>query len=531
MARSSRRSAFLVVSIILLCGFLGAVFGQRIGATSASSDAEIRESLRVFTQVYDLVEQNYAEPVNPDKAIYNGAIPGMLRVLDPHSNFFDPKSYSLLREEQRGKYYGVGMQVGPRNNKVIVIAPFVGTPAYRAGIRPGDVIIAVDGRPTDNLTTSEVAELLKGPKGTTVRITILREGSEKPLDFTVIRDEIPRASVDLRFVVRPGIGYMHVSSFNETTEHEVADALENFGELKGLILDLRQNPGGLLSEGVGVADKFLKKGQVIVSHHGRSSAQKIYKAAKGNGGREYPLVVLVNRGTASAAEIVAGAIQDHDRGLIVGETTFGKGLVQTVYPLSENTGLALTTAKYYTPSGRLIQREYTGISLYDYYYSKADENNGNKDIKLTDSGRTVYGGGGIAPDVKVAVPKSTRLQDSLLQHYAFFNFAKHYLIGRHIPKNFVVDDPVMMDFRKFLDEQKVPYTEAELLEINDWVRANVKSELFIAEFGQQEGLRVRAESDPQVLKALELLPKAKELAENAKKVVAQYGPARQPASQ
>ena len=530
MARSSRRSVFLVLFIILLCGFLGVVFGQRIGATSASSDAEIRESLRVFTQVYDLVEQNYAEPVNPDKAIYNGAIPGMLRVLDPHSNFFDPKSYSLLREEQRGKYYGVGMQVGPRNNKVIVIAPFVGTPAYRAGIRPGDVIIAVDGRPTDNLTTSEVAELLKGPKGTTVRITILREGSEKPLDFTVIRDEIPRASVDLRFVIRPGVGYMHVSSFNETTEHEVADALENFGELKGLILDLRQNPGGLLSEGVGVADKFLKKGQVIVSHHGRSSAQKVYKAAKGNGGREYPLVVLVNRGTASAAEIVAGAIQDHDRGLIVGETTFGKGLVQTVYPLSENTGLALTTAKYYTPSGRLIQREYTGISLYDYYYSK-NENNGGKDIKLTDSGRTVYGGGGIAPDVKIAVPKSTRLQDSLLQHYAFFNFAKHYLIGRHIPKNFVVDDPVMMGFRKFLDEQKVPYTEAELLEINDWVRANVKSELFIAEFGQQEGLRVRAESDPQVLKALELLPKAKELAENAKKVIAQYGPARQRASQ
>jgi carboxyl-terminal processing protease len=191
----------------------------------------------------------------------------------------------------------------------------------------------------------------------------------------------------------------------------------------------------------------------------------------------------------------------------------------------------LTTAKYYTPSGRLIQREYTGISLYDYYYSKTDENNGNKDIKLTDSGRTVYGGGGIAPDVKIAVPKSTRLQDSLLQHYAFFNFAKHYLIGRHIPKNFVVDDPVMMEFRKFLDEQKVPYTEAELLEVNDWVRANVKSELFIAEFGQQEGLRVRAESDPQVLKALELLPKAKELADNAKKVVAQYGPARPPASQ
>src|SRR6201997_3518826 len=225
MARSSRRSIFLVLSILLLCGFMGAVFGQRATGVEGSSDNEIRDNIREFTQVYDLVEKNYAEPVNPDKAIYNGAIPGMLRVLDPHSNFFDPKQYALLREDQRGKYYGVGMSVGPRNNKVIVIAPFVGTPAYKAGIRPGDVIAAVDGKPTDNLTTSEVAELLKGPKGTTVRISILREGSEKPLEFQVIRDEIPRASVDLHFMIRPGVGYMHVSGFNETTENEVAQAL------------------------------------------------------------------------------------------------------------------------------------------------------------------------------------------------------------------------------------------------------------------------------------------------------------------
>ena len=240
MVRSSRRSLFLVVFIIVLCGFLGALFGQRIGGNTTSGDTEIRDSLRTFSQVYDLVEQNYAEPVSADKAIYNGAIPGMLHVLDPHSNFFDPKSYSLLREEQRGKYYGVGMQVGPRNNKVIVIAPFVGTPAYRAGIHPGDVIIAVDGKPTDNLNTQDVAEMLKGPKGTPVRITVLREGTPKPLDFTVTRDEIPRYSVDLHFLVRPGIGYMHVSGFQETTEHEVQAALDEMGDLKGL--DPRPSP-------------------------------------------------------------------------------------------------------------------------------------------------------------------------------------------------------------------------------------------------------------------------------------------------
>ena len=238
----------------------------------------MRESLRSFTEVYDVVQQNYAEPVNPDKAIYNGAIPGMLRVLDPHSNFFDPKSYAALREEQRGKYYGVGMQVGPRNNKVIVIAPFAGAPAYRAGIRPGDVIIAVDGKPTDNMSTSDVAELLKGPKGTTVKITMLREGTDKPLDFTVVRDEIPRYSVDVHFMIRPGHRlYPHLRIPGDDRARSCAQALDEMGDLNGLILDLRQNPGGLLSEGVGVADQFLKKGQVIVSHHGRSSAEKVYK--------------------------------------------------------------------------------------------------------------------------------------------------------------------------------------------------------------------------------------------------------------
>jgi len=534
MARSSRRSLFLVLFVLLICGFIGAVFGQRASAVEGSSDGEIRDNLREFTEVYDLVEKNYAEPVNPDKAIYNGAIPGMLRVLDPHSNFFDPKQYALLREDQRGKYYGVGMSVGPRNNKVIVIAPFVGTPAYKAGIRPGDVIAAVDGKPTDNMSTTDVADLLKGAKGTTVHITIIREGFEKPLEFTVVRDEIPRYSVDLAFQIRPGIGYMHLNGFTETTEHEVAQALEQFqsqGELKGLVLDLRQNPGGLLSEGVGVADKFLHKGQVIVSHHGRNSPEKIYRAAHGNGGKDYPLVVLVNRGTASAAEIVSGAIQDHDRGLVVGETTFGKGLVQTVYPLSENTGLALTTAKYYTPSGRLIQREYTGVSLYDYYYNHEDQQTtAGHEVKLTDSGRTVYGGGGITPDVKIPAQKTNRFQDELLQHYAFFNFAKHYLINRHIGKDFQVNDVVLQDFRKFLDDEKVPYNEADLTGSQDWINSHIRAELFVAEFGQQEGLKVQAESDPQILKALDLLPQAKELADNARRVIAENAHARATAS-
>src|SRR6202522_551334 len=526
MARSTRRSLFLVTFFLVVCGFLGILFAQRTGQQSSlTGDSDVKDSLKQFTDVYSVVEDNYAEPVNADKAIYNGAIPGMLHALDPHSNFFDPKSYALMREDQRGKYYGVGMTVGPRNNQVIVIFPFVGTPAYKAGIHPGDVIIAVDGKSTENMSTGAVADLLKGPKGTTVHISISREGVEKPMEFTLIRDEIPRYSVDVHFMIKPGIGYLHVTGFNETTEEEVSKALDEMGpDLKGLILDLRGNPGGLLSEGVGVADKFLKKGQLIVSHHGRASAEKRYVAQHGNGGRDYPLVVLVNRLTASAAEIVSGAIQDHDRGLIAGEVTFGKGLVQTVYPLSENTGLALTTAHYYTPSGRLIQRDYSNVSLYDYYFERPDDSKNataSREVKLTDSGRTVYGGGGITPDVKLDPIKSTPFQDSLLQHYAFFNYAKHYMVNHHPTKSFEVDDATMQDFRKFLDTEKIPFTEAELLQNNDWVRSSIKSEIFVNAFGQEEGLKVRAEADSEVLKALDLLPQAKQLAENARHVVAQ----------
>jgi len=533
MAGRFRRSPVLVVLVILACGFFGALFG-RTDDTSAKSDIDLRDSARSFAQVYSVIEQNYAQKVDADKAIYDGAIPGMLRALDPHSNFFDPKQYSALQEEQRGRYYGVGMQVGPRNNKVIVIAPFAGAPAYRAGIRPGDIIVSIDGKPTDNMTTSEVADKLKGPKGTTVHIGVLREGNDKPIEFSVVRDEIPRYSVDLHFIIRPGIGYLHISGFQETTEAETNAALDSLGEIKGLILDLRNNPGGLLSEGVGVADKFLHKGQVIVSHHGRNSPEKVYRAAHGST-KEYPIVVLVNHGTASAAEIVSGALQDHDRALIAGESTFGKGLVQTVYRLSENTGLALTTAKYYTPSGRLIQRDYSGISLYDYYFNRNAEDNsingtkqddGNREVKLTDSGRTVYGGGGITPDVKIAAPKPNKFQEELLRKYTFFNFGKHYAISHKIDKNFQVDDGVLREFRAFLNENKITFSEKDLTDNLDWVRSSIRSELFVGAFGQQQGMQVQAESDQMVLKALELIPKAKELADNARKIIAEHNQAR-----
>jgi carboxyl-terminal processing protease len=405
----------------------------------------------------------------------------------------------------------------------VVVAPFEGTPAYKAGIRPGDVIVSVDGKSTDGMDSTAVASLLKGARGTHVAVVMAREGSEKPLTFDLVRDEIPRYSVDLAFQIKPGVGYIHVSSFMETTSHEVADALEKFGKVDGLVIDLRGNPGGLLKEAVAMSDKFLQKGQIVVSQKGRAFPDEVYRATRGEQGKSFPIVVLVNRNTASAAEIVSGALQDHDRALIVGETTFGKGLVQTVSTLSENTGLALTTYHYYTPSGRLIQRNYDNVSLYDYYYVRdTPKDNANREVKLTDSGRTVYGGGGITPDEKVETPKSTHLQDQLLIGYAFFNYSKHYLANHPVTKEFTVDDPVITDFKSFLKSapstQNITYSDADFDAVKDWIKANIKAELFTSQFGQTEGLHVRADWDPMIQKAVSYLPQAQALADKAANV-------------
>jgi carboxyl-terminal processing protease len=524
-----RRGLVLVVAVLLVSAVLGGVYGPSVRATTASTD-DYQTAVREFTRVLDVVQSNYADPVDVDKAVYQGAIPGMLRVLDPHSNFFDARQFALLREDQRGKYYGVGMIVAPRENHTVVMAPYVGAPAYNAGLRPGDVIMKVDEKSTEGLTTSEVADLLKGPKGTVVKITVSREGYPEPLVFTVTRDEIPRHSVDIAFLLKPGIGYVRLSGFNETTDHEIADALKRLDapSLDGLVLDMRGNPGGLLNEAVAVGDMFLDKNQLIVSHHGRTSPERRYYAIRGNQGNTVPLVILVNNNSASATEIVSGAVQDHDRGLIVGETSFGKGLVQTVTPLSENTGLALTTARYYTPSGRLIQRDYKTVSLYEYHYERKVPEHPTE-VKLTDSGRQVTGGGGITPDILVPAPKLTKFEELLLRSDVLYpaetgvgGFTRYYLGTKPtITKDFVVDDSLMREFRSFLSKHNVRYTEPELADNIDWIKRKIKQEIFMSTFGQQEGFKVLLEADPQVQRAVEAIPQARALYENARKIVAQ----------
>ncbi len=530
MASRTRRALVSVSVFLASCGILGAVVGQKVSAQSASDESSLRDSLKSFTSVYSIVEQNYAEKMNDDrtdKAIYDGAIPGMLHVLDPHSNFYDPKAYAQMREDQHGRYYGVGMTIQPQLvdgvMKTFVLYPFEGTPSYKAGIRPGDLIISVDGKPTDGLDSAAIASMLKGPRGTHVLVTMSREGKDKPLTFDLVRDEIPRPSVDLAFEIEPGIGYMHVTNFQETTAHEVGDALDKFrgqGPLKGLVIDLRGNPGGLLNQAVDMSSKFLQKGQVVVSQHGRVAADQVYSVTSGEQGPKYPVVVLVNRNTASAAEIVSGALQDHDRALIVGETTFGKGLVQTVFNISQNTGLALTTFHYYTPSGRLIQRPYDNMSLYDYYYVRDASNpkdNANREVKLTDEGRTVYGGGGITPDEHIDPVKSTHPEEVLLQQHAFLNFGRHYFAKNTVTKDFVVNDAVMSDFKAFLKSKNIDVSDADINANLDWIKAEIKADLFTTEFGQLEGMKVRAEWDPQIAKALGYLPQAQALEEHTLK--------------
>jgi carboxyl-terminal processing protease len=521
-----RRSLVYLLLVIAVCALLGGLFGPRVGVASAASEDDIATSLKVFTKLYTTVEENFADPLSPDKAVYKGAIPGMLRTLDPHSNFFDPKDFQGLQEDQKGRYYGVGMMVAERNHKTIVITPFTGSPAYKAGIRPGDVIISVNDKSTDNLNTTEVATLLKGPRGTQVQIVIGREGSPKPIVLNVTRDEIPHKSVLGGVWLKPGIGYIDVQTFtSETTNQELEDALKRLGDnnIKGLIFDLRENPGGLLNEGIAVADHFLRKGQLIVSHRGRISPEKTYVARHGNGGHEYPIVVLVNRYSASAAEIVAGALQDHDRAWVLGENTFGKGLVQTVFPLSENTGLTLTTAKYYTPSGRLIQRDYSHQSFFDYYNHKDLDTKNMNDVKMTDGGRTVYGGGGISPDEKYTPPKPNSFQIQLLTKFAFFNFSKHYFATHDtkLPENWAPDQNLLTDFHSYLLSEKLTFTEAEFAENNDWIKRSLRKEMYVAAFGADEAFRVGVETDPMVEKAIDSLPKASALLESARRVIVQ----------
>ncbi len=390
--------------------------------------------------------------------------------------------------------------------------------------------MAVDGKSTEGLSSSEVADMLKGPKGTVVHITMKRVGYDEHVNFTVTRDEIPKHSVDIDFEVKPGIGYIKLSGFNETTDTELAAALKASG-----CHQARWTGAGPARKSRRPAERSRRRFRHVPGQESadrfasrRAPQERRYYAVRGNRGVTVPLVVIVNGGSASASEIVTGAIQDHDRGLVVGEQSFGKGLVQTVSGLSENTGLALTTARYYTPSGRLIQRDYKDTSLYDYLYNH--KNPPPTEVKLTDSGRQVTGGGGITPDVAVAPAKLNPFQEMLLRREVFFayqggvgGFTTYFLGSKpEVTKEFVADDAVMKTFRGYLDKEKSSiHRGRSSRRISAWIKREIRKEVFISMFGLTEGYKVDLEDDAQLQKAIESLPQARALYENARRIIAQ----------
>ncbi len=466
----------------------------------------------------------------------------MLHTLDPHSSFFDPKEFARLREEEHSTYYGLGIFVRrlkrDSGRSVVIEPPVAGSPAERWGIRAGDVLTHIGGEPVDNLTPEEIMDRLRGARGTWVTITLERPGIPNPLQFRMERDVIPIATVPYAFEVNPGVGYIKIERFSESTMEELKQKLESLhaAKLVGLILDLRNNPGGLLSPAIDVVDLFMPRGQIIVSTKGRArGSDHLYRTVSLKK-THVPLVVLINKHSASASEIVAGALQDHDRALIVGETSFGKGLVQSVYRLGGDTAMALTTARYYTPSGRQIQRDYSGAGL-EYFYQGGESATGGKprEARKTDSGRQVLGGGGITPDIEEPAREPNRFEALLTSKQVFFEYARRLTLGQvAVASHFIlplkkeeigpsltikgrpkpqleITDTILEDFKGFLQYQGIGFRPEDIRENLDFLKRGIQQEVYTISFGRQEGLRIAIQSDNQVKRALEALPDAKSL--------------------
>jgi carboxyl-terminal processing protease len=529
-----RNTAF-AVTIVAVATLFAPVYGPVIRARAASTGPDdLDKDMKSVAEVFALVEKNYADPVNSEKAFYGdqgrgGAIPGMLHTLDPHSNFVDPAEYREMQRRQHAQYYGVGMQITmdqmptEKRPKVIVMEPFVNSPAWKAGMRRGDVIVAVDGKDTTEMESAGVAELLRGPKGTLVKVTVKRESATEPFTAAITRGGIETSEVDA-FWAKTGMAFVKVNTFEaQNISREVETHLQRLGEqnVQGLILDLRDNLGGLVTEAVSLAGRFLRNGQTVVSHRGRAEQEQIFRAKANPNAQKYPIVVLVNGSSASASEIVSGALQDHDRAWILGDNTFGKGLVQTVYPLVENTGLALTTAKYYTPSGRLIQRDYSNVSFFDYYYRNNTAARNSADVKSTDSGRVVYGGGGISPDEKYTPPKLDVFETELLVKYQLSNYTRHFFATHKekLQSDWTLDKTTMDEFHNYLLDQKTEFTEADFTKDYDWIRRRLQAEIYKTAFSVDESRKYEIKTDPEVEQAIEALPKAQALLTSAHKII------------
>jgi carboxyl-terminal processing protease len=527
MRRSRSLTAVLVVIL------LSAVGGGLFGKSALATEDRLPEHYKVLTAALSAIDANYVSKVDSERLVY-GAITGMLGTLDPHSSFMDPKTYAQMRERQEGHYYGLGITIVVVDGDITVAALFEGSPAYKKGIRRGDIIARISGEDAKGWTSDQAVKKLRGPKGTLVQISIKRRGFEHLIDLEVPRDEINIPTIPAAFMVDNTTGYIRLQDFAENTDRDLGQALSDLAGqgMRRIILDLRGNPGGPLDQAIRVANRFLARGNMIVYTRGRiPNSDQDYRATEESDFTDQPMIVLVNRNSASASEIVAGALQDHDRALIVGETTFGKALVQSVYRISMGAGLALTTAHYYTPSGRLIQRPWDGT--FDEYLSytlrdqDASKPHSDSDLKYTDGGRKVYSGGGIEPDRRVDGPiegfNPTRFGRTLYARQMFASFAQQFTAEgdnriavepkdtKTIGKKFVVDDRMLDDFKKHVQNEHMKIDDAAFAKDLDFIRAMIHYDIDLALFGVSTARRNLVAFDPQTQYALKLFAEAESL--------------------
>ncbi len=496
------KKAIVAVMVAVLC------MGM-IAATSAE-EARLRRlvSLSAFLRTQSVATFNYEKFIE-------GAIGGMLKTLDPHSVFMNREEYRRMQEDQVGRFYGIGMIISMRNAKITVVAPIANTPAARIGLRSGDIIYEINGESTEDMNTTDAVKLLRGKKGTKVNITIKRPGVKKLLHFTVERAEIPERTVEYAFMADRSTGYILLKSFGEKSGEEMLNALEQLKKkgMRRLVLDLRNNPGGLLTAAVYISDLFLPKGDLIVSIRGRTASERTDFYAKQNMGFEnLPIVVLINRGSASGSEIVAGSIQDNDRGLIVGKTSWGKGLVQSVFKIGSDEALALTTAKYYTASGRCIQRDYSH-SFADYFNpneKELEKEEASLPTFKTKTGRIVRGGGGITPDKEVNMGTlDSFLVNLRFRTSAFFRFAVDYTNHhKKIPRDFQADRKVMNAFKSFLKEKKISYTKKDFKKDHSYIKTTIEQEILSIKYGLEAGARRFLNIDEQFKVAVSSFPES-----------------------
>jgi len=534
-------SATLATGAVVLSGLVGGVFGGRLLATQEEG---VPKQYEAFASALAVVEEHYVGEVDTERLVYQ-AIGGMLQTLDPHSNFMDPRSYAQLRERQEGRYYGLGITINVIDGGITVMSIFEGSPAFRKGLRRGDVIAEISGEDATDMTSDEAVSLLRGPRGSSVNIAIRRAGYEELIDLSVERDEITIRSIQGSFMVDEQTGYVRLRDFSETTGEELEEKLSELDELgmQRLVLDLRDNPGGPLDQAIRVSNAFLPRDDLIVYTRGRvDNSDQDYHARQQSAFTELPVVVLVNRNSASASEIVAGAIQDHDRGLVVGETTFGKALVQSIYRVSHGAGLALTTARYYTPSGRMIQRPWD-VAFDEYLtYSLREQQPRSylpSDRKYTDSGREVYSGGGVEPDYRISGPLQgfapSRFGRLLAGRQEFASFAERFSAAgdrrireeskgrKYVERGFTVDEGMLDSFKQHVRSRGLTVDEDVFSADLDFIRAMIHLEIDIAVFNLDEARRNLFDKDPQAQYGMTLFEEAQRLLqlENQPSLVAQ----------